>query len=346
MKTSLEHLPVNKQEELSAIKEIILECTPKTEMIILYGSYARGDWVEDVYQDNGTTYEYISDFDILVVTTKNLHDMKRDWKKVRSRIDKKNFRTKTSIISHGIHFLNERIEHSYYFFVDVLNEGVLLYDSGNYKLAAPATIGPKKRLEKAQKYFESWMRKGNRFYENFEFNLQKEYFNEAAFMLHQATEHYYAAFSLVLTDYKPKTHDLKELLDRAININEAHRIVFPQQTEEEEYRFNLLKRAYIEARYSDEYLITTEELAYLAERVLILKELIIKLCEEEIEKIKELKEVEKIGRAQSKMEERFRLVRKILQDDPSIPTKTIYRWTGLSDAQIEELRNEEEEREE
>ena len=346
MKTSLEHLPVNKQEALSAIKEIILDCIPKTEMIILFGSYARGDWVEDVYQENGTTYEYISDFDILVVTTKNLHDMKRDWKKVRSRIDKRNFRTKTSIISHGIHFLNERIEHSYYFFVDVLNEGVMLYDSGNYKLAEPATIGPKKRLEKAEHYLKYWLGEGDGFFRHCGYAVKDEDYRKAAFMLHQTAESYYAAFSLVLTDYKPKTHDLKELLDRAININEAHRKVFPQQTEEEEYRFNLLKRAYIEARYNEEYLITAEELEYLSSRVLTLKELIIKLCEEEIEKIKELKEVEKIGRAQSKMEERFRLVRKILQDDPSIPTKTIYRWTGLSDAKIEELRNEEEEREE
>jgi len=33
-------------------------------MIILFGSYARGEWVED-YQEN---YEYISDYDILVIT--------------------------------------------------------------------------------------------------------------------------------------------------------------------------------------------------------------------------------------------------------------------------------------
>lgn len=339
MKTSLDYLPVNKQEELSAIQEIILDCIPKTEMVILFGSYARGDWVEDVYQENGTTYEYISDFDILVVTTKNVHDMKRDWKKVRSQIDKKGFRTKTSIISHGIHFLNERIEHSYYFFLDILNEGVMLYDSGNYKLTTPATIGPKKRLEKAEQYLKYWMEEGDEFYTDFENAFKRKSYRKAAFELHQAAENYYAAFSLVLTDYKPKTHDLEELLGRAININEAHRKVFPQQTEEEEYRFDLLKRAYIEARYNENYLITIEELQYLAERVLMLKELIIKLCKEEIEKIKELQEVEKIGRAESKMEERFRLVRKILQDDPSIPTKTIYRWTGLSDAQIEELRN-------
>jgi predicted nucleotidyltransferase len=33
-------------------------------MIILFGSYARGDWVED-YQEK---YEYVSDFDILIIT--------------------------------------------------------------------------------------------------------------------------------------------------------------------------------------------------------------------------------------------------------------------------------------
>lgn len=32
-------------------------------MMILFGSYARGDWVED-YQEK---YEYVSDFDILIV---------------------------------------------------------------------------------------------------------------------------------------------------------------------------------------------------------------------------------------------------------------------------------------
>jgi hypothetical protein len=37
-------------------------------MIILFGSYARGGWVEDVYGEDGVIYEYRSDFDILVVT--------------------------------------------------------------------------------------------------------------------------------------------------------------------------------------------------------------------------------------------------------------------------------------
>ena len=38
-------------------------------MVILFGSYATGKWVEDRYIEKGITYEYRSDFDLLVVIT-------------------------------------------------------------------------------------------------------------------------------------------------------------------------------------------------------------------------------------------------------------------------------------
>jgi len=37
-------------------------------MLILFGSYVRGDWVRDRYVEDGVTYTYESDFDLLVVT--------------------------------------------------------------------------------------------------------------------------------------------------------------------------------------------------------------------------------------------------------------------------------------
>lgn len=290
LKTSLAHLPLNKQEELKDIREIILNYVPQTEMIILFGSYARGDWVEDVYQENGTTYEYNSDFDILVVTNKKIEDIHRCWRKVRSKIDSKPLLTKTTIINHAIHFLNERIKHSYYFFVDIAKEGVMLYDSGRHELAVPEVIGPKKRLQKAEQYLHYWMNEADEFMVDFRNAFERGSYKKAAFYLHQAAENYYAVFSLVLTDYKPKTHDLEDLRSRAIKINEAQREVFPSRTEEEQYRFDLLKRAYIEARYNENYHITEAELTYLAERVLFLKELITQLSTEEIRKIELLKE--------------------------------------------------------
>jgi uncharacterized protein len=47
------------------------------EMIILFGSYARGDWVEE-YAADGVHFEYQSDFDLLVlVETRSLTEQGR-----------------------------------------------------------------------------------------------------------------------------------------------------------------------------------------------------------------------------------------------------------------------------
>ena len=75
MKESLAHLPERKRHELARIVSIIRDSAPQAEMIILFGSYARGDAVEDVTTDGHTTYEYSSDFDILtIVKSKSLAD--------------------------------------------------------------------------------------------------------------------------------------------------------------------------------------------------------------------------------------------------------------------------------
>ena len=47
MKKTLSHLPEYKRKELELIRDIILEKIPDVRMIILFGSYARGEAVED-----------------------------------------------------------------------------------------------------------------------------------------------------------------------------------------------------------------------------------------------------------------------------------------------------------
>ena len=59
--TRVDHLPERKQAQLRAITALIRNTAPSAEMVILFGSYARGDWVEDLATG------YFSDFDLLVV---------------------------------------------------------------------------------------------------------------------------------------------------------------------------------------------------------------------------------------------------------------------------------------
>ena len=67
MKKSLEHLPKEKKNRLKRVVSIIREMCDDVEMIILFGSHARGN-----YRDNddllpGRKSGAPSDFDILVI---------------------------------------------------------------------------------------------------------------------------------------------------------------------------------------------------------------------------------------------------------------------------------------
>ena len=297
MQTSFQQLPkslpIAKQKELEAVKRLItyqfenssLDFT--LEKIILFGSYATGKQVEDKYVQGGITYEYKSDFDILVVSNQPISD--KNWFKldIDNLVDNHpTIETEVNIIHHDIHFLNKKISGNHYFFTDIAKEGIVLYDSGRHELATPGPMTPADQGQKAQEEFEYWFGKADRFFESFEFNLQKEYYNEAAFLLHQATECYYSALLLVFTDYKPKWHNLKKLGRQVASIAPKLKDVFPQRNKEEQRLFQLLKKAYIDSRYSKDYAITAQELQYLADRILLLRELTEELCLEEITRLK------------------------------------------------------------
>jgi HEPN domain-containing protein/predicted nucleotidyltransferase len=286
MKTDLSHLPPEVQEALRGIAEQIREAVP-TEMIILFGSYARGDWVFDRYTEDGVFYEYISDYDILVVGPPLGDDdgaQKRDMK-VEIQIGKalpKN--SKASVIVHDIKYLNSRLEEGHYFFTDVVNEGVLLHDSGNYTLAKARDLSNAERKKIAEDDFEEWFKSATMFLSvGFESYMRAGELKLAAFELHQATERFYTAILLVHTGYRPKTHDLAKLdACSATQVPEVIR-VFPRVTKEETKRFERLKNAYIGARYKKSYEITREDLEYLGSRVGELRSLAETACRAKIE---------------------------------------------------------------
>jgi HEPN domain-containing protein/predicted nucleotidyltransferase len=278
MKTSLSHLPEEKQQELKTITKIILEKVP-AEMVILFGSHARGDWVEDFQEHT----EYVSDYDILVIT-KDRKSAKADekWWNLKKVVNSDNEQTHVSLIHHGIGFVNNAIEQNQYFFVDILKEGIMLFNSGNFNLSGPKNMNPEERQRKAKEQFDSWFKNANSFLRTFEFNFGEDDFSVAAFQLHQATERYYATILLVFTDYKPKIHDIEELRKQVEKLNSSFGAVFPRNIPEKKRLFELLQKAYIDSRYNMNYKIEKEELEYLSERVKMLRDLTERICWERI----------------------------------------------------------------
>ena len=135
MKTTLNHIPEYKQEEIAVIVKKIKryrEQIGSIEMIILFGSYARGDFVEKDYSiQGGFSYEFKSDFDIFVVTKKPTQEKNmRLANEMETAIGKnKRIKTPVSIIVEDIGYINARLKENHYFYHDLKKEGILLYDS-------------------------------------------------------------------------------------------------------------------------------------------------------------------------------------------------------------------------
>jgi HEPN domain-containing protein/predicted nucleotidyltransferase len=284
MKKSLAHLPKHKQEELKEITRVIKEIA-EVEMIILFGSYARGNWVEDIYKEGHITYEYKSDYDILVIVREHVLVRKLgQWNKIESIIRRSStIRTRVTLIVHDIKEVNKALRQGQYFFTDITKEGVLLYDSKRFELAKAQKLSPQERKQTSQEDFNYWFKSASGFLKQFEYAFKRRSYNIAAFEMHQATERFYMTVLLVFTHYKPKEHDIKILGKQAINLDPRFLPIFPRTTQEERRLFELLQKAYIDARYNRNYKITKKELEYLAERVKKLQRVTKEVCKERIE---------------------------------------------------------------
>ncbi|HVV68265.1 MAG TPA: HEPN domain-containing protein [Gammaproteobacteria bacterium] len=283
MKNSLAHLPPDKQQELHELVQPICQLA-QVEMVILFGSYARGDWVEE-FADDGIHFKYQSDFDLLIIVeTHSASEQARIQREIEKAIRPlPTVNTPISLIVHDIDFVNRRLTRAQYFFSEIKKEGVLLYDSGKFKLSTPRELDTKERYRFAKEDFEYWFTSANKFFKGFSFYFSEKDYCYAVFMLHQVTERLYSAILLVFTRYKPNTHKLKDLRNLVNTLDPRFIKVFALSTPYDQRCFELLCNAYVDARYKPKFTITEEELTSLSNEVNNLIQLADKLCQEKIQ---------------------------------------------------------------
>jgi uncharacterized protein len=281
MNHSLAHLPGYKQDQLLEVTEIIVKAVDP-EKIILFGSHATGRWVEDRYVEDHILHEYISDYDILVITKQD--DKRKDYEVQDIIKNRCRYKNPVIVIVHDIDYVNMMLGEGHYFFSDIEKEGVMLYDAGNTPLAERRPLTPAEMKRIAEEYFEQWYRSAKGFYDSAILISGIDQLKIAVFNLHQAAERTYNAIELVFTGYKPNTHNLEKLKHYTRNFSKELVAVFPEDTPYEVHLFDLLKRGYVDARYKKEYVITAEELQVLIERVGRLQEVADRICREKIGK--------------------------------------------------------------
>ena len=108
------------QKVIDALKEQLLaEFADEVHSIVLFGSVARGEANAD------------SDVDVLIISDAS-RENKRRMHDISTHID-----LETEVFTQLMFFSNRRLERAArmrsWFFIDVMNEGVILYDDGTYR---------------------------------------------------------------------------------------------------------------------------------------------------------------------------------------------------------------------
>jgi predicted nucleotidyltransferase/HEPN domain-containing protein len=296
MKSSLDHLPEAKRGELARVVEILFsefedaivggtmphKRQARILKIVLFGSYARGDWVND--PDGG----YVSDYDLLVVVNhEKLTEVLEYWAKAEDHLMREyaiahRLTAPVNFIVHTLTDVNKKLKKGRPFFVDVASDGIVLHEAPDSAFERPELLPPTEAFQEALGYLEYWLPMSAHAMQLAEASVANGVQRDAAFMLHQSAERAYHCVLLVLTLYSPKSHKLNFLRSQCEQHDARLAAAWPRETKFQQRCFELLRRAYVDARYSPHYKISAEELAWLAERIAVLQDIVRAVCEEHL----------------------------------------------------------------
>lgn len=299
MNTSLDHLPETKRQELQHVLEVLFlafDAATKNRTaerkqgrilkVVLFGSYARGDWVEDPVGG------YRSDYDLLVVVSNDeLTDTADYWMDADAELQKAyeithQLTAPAHFIVHSLSDVNRQLSRGRPFFTDIVRDGVALYDAPDQPFAKPSKLSIEEAYREANEYFEHWFVSAGEYIDDFESNRERGRNNKAAFEGHQAVERLYHCALLTMTLYSTKSHNLNFLRGQAERVAPELIPAWPRGSRFEKRCWELLRRAYVEARFSKHYAITAEELDWLAARIGDLQTRVEQTCHAYLETIK------------------------------------------------------------
>ena len=295
LRTELDHLPPRKQREIERILAILLEefeaaralrtqahrRKGRVLKIILYGSHARGDFVDDPVSG------YHSDYDLLIIVDHDDLTEKIDyWDKAEDRFSQlrlaRRMKQDVSLIVHTLADVNDQLARGRYFFADIVREGIALYEAKGSDLVDPQPLEAEIAREEAEDYFATYRPLIENSRHLAATSIERGVLRDGAFNLHQACERAYQCTLLVLTLYTPATHNLRNLHNRCVDLDRRFLAIWPGDSRLARKSFERLKDAYVKARYSKHYRISREELDWLSERVAALHALVETVCRERL----------------------------------------------------------------
>lgn len=312
--TNIDDLPSHIQDELGQIVKIIKKATIDAKMVWLFGSFARGEQIDDVnVRPDGIVTEYHSDLDLLLVVkqegTGGGRAKQRHKNEVLRALETRD------VVKPRIHAIfvetkrfDEALGEGQFFYSDIVKEGRLLWDQGHPLVEPKNMDDPQLRRRLSEGYFHKYYKLAMSFRQGFEFYYQTGNYSIGLFTLHQMCEHLFHTMLLVYTNYKPRTHDLNGLGQDCGAvfppiINAFHDVPYremksktpngcrglfhvqsdPANDTPEQKLWRLLQAAYVDSRYEINFKVEPEEAEALGQKVERLQKVIHKACLEKVQ---------------------------------------------------------------
>ncbi|MBO9581121.1 MAG: HEPN domain-containing protein [Sphingobium sp.] len=291
MRTDLDHLPYAVTQELGVATNILFEefaealkgkLSPHRKAgrilkLILFGAFADPAWCER--EADAATVP----FDILVIVNHGeLTKPQRYWRFAIDRLHRAwqagVIRRPVRLTVHSLAEVNRALSGGIRFFTAIAEGGIILYQSCDKPLATPRLLSAVEGRDHAIRTAEKWLPKARAFVLGAHFYRDQGNLPMAALMLHQACERLYHCVLWTLTLHSRRTHALDELRDFAEQQDERLRDIWTGETRFERRVFSRIRRAYVEARYSDHFRITADELTWALGRVDVLARRVIWVC--------------------------------------------------------------------
>jgi HEPN domain-containing protein len=257
----------------------------RPEKIICFGCLhnsreASGSFIEPVIQNN---HHYF----LLMATLENI----RMEHEVQDYVNSHIAGPAVTILVHGIEIITDAINQGSRFFIHACRDGILLYTADGHPLNIRyPKPNPAKLLARAEAYYLHRYGMAIGFMNAAVECCEKEFYNHAVFMLHQAVEQACITLIRVHIGYRSDMHNLNRLLNLCLCFSAEPNELFPRKTEEEKRLFQILVKSYSDARYKDDYQVARQDAELLCAQVTPFMELTEMLCKARLDEYRQAAE--------------------------------------------------------
>jgi HEPN domain-containing protein len=159
--------------------------------------------------------------------------------------------------------LRRRLEEGHIFYTASCLPEKLVYDNGLSPALPTNPINTEKLKAEATKYFGAGMKRASAFLNAAQYHQLRGENELCAFMLHQVSELSLRAFLRAMTGQDIRTHEIAVLLKHTNRFAPAIAMIIQESGEQEDQNLHLLEKAYKNARYSDDFILSAQEVQML-----------------------------------------------------------------------------------